>query len=102
MVGHMGIHKTFDSFGIIHGERTIIQASNLKNKIERMGINNEISTIASVGAVAMYPCMKYKLIEQAVKYYAPSLEEEEKDLILSIPYEQYQYHLRQQTPHVRW
>ena len=80
-LGYMGIKKIFDDNKINYKKRTIIQASDLKEKIEKMGITSENSTIVSIDAEEFYPSIKFKLVKKAVNYFAKNLSKEDKNKI---------------------
>jgi hypothetical protein len=61
---------------VIFGTRNIIQASDLKSKLESLGLTTTNATIASIDAEAMYLSIKYSLIKKAVYYYAEGLDYE--------------------------
>ena len=56
-MGYLGIKKILDDNRINYMKKTIIQASDLKEKIETMNITNHNSTILSIDAEAY--CWKY-------------------------------------------
>ena len=61
----MEIKKIFDDNKINYKKRTIVQASDLKEKIEKMGIISENSTIISIDAEEFYPSIKFKLVKES-------------------------------------
>ena len=69
-LGYKGIEKNFKDNEVIFGTRNIIQASDLKSKLESLRLTPTNATIASIDAEAMHPSIKYSLIEKAVYYYA--------------------------------
>ena len=62
-------------------KRQIIQASDLKAKIESLGVTNNNSTVVSIDAEAYYPSVRLKLVRKAVKYFSASLDEESQKRI---------------------
>jgi hypothetical protein len=58
-----------------------MQVSDLKEKIETMGITNDNSTIISIDAQNFYPSVKFKLVKKAVKYFAKNLSTEDQNKI---------------------
>jgi hypothetical protein len=72
----MGIASVFKENDISFEERTITQASSLKEDLEVLHLKRGECTIASVDAEAMYPSIKFDLIEKAVKYYARNITDE--------------------------
>ena len=77
-MGYLGIKKILDDNGINYMRKTIIQASDLKEKIETMDITNSNSTIISIDAEAFYPSVKLKLVRKAVHYFTTELPEEDQ------------------------
>jgi hypothetical protein len=74
-LGYKGIEKIFMDNKVIFGTCNIIQASDLKSKLESLHLTSNNATIASIDAEAMYPpSIKYSLIEKAVYYYAEGLD----------------------------
>jgi hypothetical protein len=80
-LGYGGIKKIFDDNKINYNERTIVQASDLKEKTEKMGITSDNSTIVSIDAEDFYPSIKFKLVKKAVKYFAKNLPKDDQDKI---------------------
>ena len=52
---------------------SIIQESDLKERLEEMKIKRDEVTIASFDAISMYPCMKLATIRKAVRFFARKL-----------------------------
>ena len=75
-IGYLGIKNLFKEHDVDYRQRNIVQASDLKTKLENLPINFENSTIVSVDAEAMYPSIKFQLIYDAVLYYANALPPE--------------------------
>jgi hypothetical protein len=63
-LGYKGIEKIFMDNKVIFGTRNIIQASDLKSKLESLHLTSNNATIASIDAEAMFPSIKYSLIEK--------------------------------------
>ena len=83
-LGYLGIKRIFDASDMVkYGSKTIVQASDLKEKLQTMGLTSENVTIVSIDAVAMYPSIKYKLIEKAIEWYALPLPVEDRETIKS-------------------
>jgi hypothetical protein len=80
-VGYMGIKKIFDDNRVNYMKKTIIQAVDLKEKIETIGITNENSTIISIDAQDFYPSVKFKLVKKSVKYFAKNLSTDDQNKI---------------------
>ena len=61
-LGYLGVKSIFEENGICFGEKNLTQASELKEKLEQLGIKSSNSTIASVDAELMCPSIKCGLI----------------------------------------
>ena len=72
-LGYLGIKSIFEKINIVFDKLMIIQASDLKNELEKLGLKEATITIFSLDAVDMYPLIKYHLVEKAIKYYARNL-----------------------------
>ena len=59
----------------------IVQASDLKETLEELGLRKEEVTIASVDAINMYPSIKLTTIKKAVRCFARKLTSEVKKKI---------------------
>ena len=77
---YLGIKRTLDNNKVNCMKRTIIQASDLKEKIDSLGIiTNNNSTMLSVDAEAYYPSsIHFSLVRKAVHCYSQNLEEEDQ------------------------
>ena len=64
-----------------YSQDSIIQASDLKEILEELGVKREEVTIASVNAINMYPSIKLATIRKAVRYLARKLTKETKKTI---------------------
>ena len=73
-LGYKGIQRIFENNGIVTNKFTIIQSSDLKQKLESYALSKDDVTITSLDAVKMYPSVKYQLIERAVQYFARDLD----------------------------
>ena len=60
---------------------SIVQASDLKERLEELGVKIEEVTIASVDLMNMYPSIKLVTIRKAVIYFARKLTKETKNTI---------------------
>ena len=60
---------------------SIVQASDLKERLEELGVKREEVTIASVDAINMYPSIKLVTIRKAVRYFARKITKETKKTI---------------------
>ena len=61
--------------------KTIIQASELKDDLERLSINRSDYTIFSMDAISMYPSVKFSMVKLAVPFFARDLKPHEKTTI---------------------
>ena len=59
----------------------IVQAFNLKERLQEIGLKREEVTISSVDAINMYPSIKPATIREAVRYFARKLTKETKKTI---------------------
>ncbi len=76
------INKIMDEAGITYSKKTIIQASHLKPQIESLrSIRKNKHTICSLDIEAFYLLVTYGLVERAIKFFAKSLGEKQKDTI---------------------
>jgi hypothetical protein len=46
-----------------------------------LAVQNDIFTVISLDIEAMYPSIKFKLLQQAVEYFSGGLSDEEKDIV---------------------
>jgi hypothetical protein len=76
--GYLGIKTIFDKNRIEYQKSTIIHASQLKSKLERLHLRRGEVTIASFDAVEMYPSIKFRLVEKAVWYFAKDLDSDQR------------------------
>jgi GIY-YIG catalytic domain len=77
-LGYLGIKKILDANNVNYMKRTIIQASDLKSKLENLGITCNNSTIVSIDAVDYYPSIKFKLVKKAVHFFSENLQEDDQ------------------------
>ena len=82
-ISYMGIKKLLDKNNVWYGKHNIVQAVDLKEELEFFSdeIKKGQSTIISINAEAMYPSIKYGLIEKAIWFYARDLSDDEKETI---------------------
>eukprot|EP00957_Ditylum_brightwellii_P183876 14005670-Ditylum_brightwellii.AAC.1 len=69
----MGIKKILDNHGVNYAKHTIVQSSNLKDKLEACGLKRDNVTLMLLDIVNMYPLIRVKLIKKALKHYAKDL-----------------------------
>ena len=79
--GYLGIKAIFKKEGLIYDKKTIIQASDLKNDIEKLDLKKNSTTTISLDAVAMYPSITFAMVKRAIKFYALKLKKCDKDTI---------------------
>ena len=80
-LGYMGIKKVLDDHGVNYAKYTIIQSSDMKEKLEKLELKRNKVTLMSLDIVNMYPSVRVKLIRKALHYYAKDLPEEAKETI---------------------
>jgi hypothetical protein len=80
-MGYLAIRRILDSNKINYSKRTIIQASDWKEKLDSLHIHQDNVTIISLDIEAMYPSIKFKLVQQGVEYFSGGLSDEEKDIV---------------------
>eukprot|EP00957_Ditylum_brightwellii_P191889 14607824-Ditylum_brightwellii.AAC.1 len=80
-LGYMGIKKILDNHGVDYAKHTIIQSSNLKEKLETCGLKRNNVTLMLLDIVNMYPSIRVKLIRKALTHYAKDLPAEVRETI---------------------
>jgi hypothetical protein len=80
-MGYLAIRRILDSNKVNNSKRTIIQASDLKAKLDSLHIQQDNVTIISLDIEVMYPSIKFKLVQQAVECFSGGLSDEEKDIV---------------------
>jgi hypothetical protein len=80
-IGYRGIRSILDKHKINYSRYTIVQASDVKEKLERLNIKQNETTIVSIDAVNMYPSIQCKMVKKAIYYFLSTIEGEvdEKD-----------------------
>ncbi len=68
-VGYRGLKILLDNLGVNYSRHTIIQASDVARKIDKLQINRDKHTIVSIDAVKMYPSIQAGMVEKAVHYF---------------------------------
>ena len=68
-LGYLGIENILDAAGVDYARKTIRQASELKEVLEKLGIDRELYTVVSFDAIAMYPSITLKMVRKAVEYF---------------------------------
>eukprot|EP00957_Ditylum_brightwellii_P109714 8368582-Ditylum_brightwellii.AAC.1 len=77
-LGYMDIKKVLDDNGANYSKCTIIQSSNLKEKLEALELKQNKITVMSLDIVNMYPSVRFKLIWKALNHYVRDLPDEAK------------------------
>eukprot|EP00957_Ditylum_brightwellii_P146369 11144533-Ditylum_brightwellii.AAC.1 len=54
-LGYIGIKKVLDNNGVNYAKHTIVQSSDLKEKLEACGLKRDDVTLMSLDIVNMYP-----------------------------------------------
>lgn len=80
-LGFSGIKRIFDKNNINYMRKTIIQSSDLKDKLENLNITKSNSTIVSLDIVSFYPSIKFNVVKKAVQHYSKNLTQKEKKII---------------------
>ena len=71
--GYRGIKAIFKNHGVTVDCHTIIQASDLKGKLEVLNIRCKFDTVVSFDTVNMYPSITFAMAHRAVNFFANSL-----------------------------
>ena len=77
-VGQRGIKEILDRNKINYMKKTIVQASDLKQKLEALNITRSDYTIATIDAKNMYPSVKFGHIERAVSFFLRNASDDDK------------------------
>ena len=77
-VGQRGIKAILDKNKIDYSRKTIVRASDLKAKLETLGIKSKKHTIMSIDAKNMHPSVKFGQIEKAVNFFPTSASSGDK------------------------
>eukprot|EP00957_Ditylum_brightwellii_P149256 11366643-Ditylum_brightwellii.AAC.1 len=77
-IGYLIIKKVLGNAGIICNKHTIIQLSNLKEKLEKFNLTSDKVTVMSLDIEFMYPSIRVRLIKKALNFYTRNLSKEEK------------------------
>ena len=80
-LGYLGLKSILDENNITYNKHTITQASNLKEKLEKLKIKRDNSTIASLDIENMYPSVRFSIIKKAVTHYTLNLPTEIKEKV---------------------
>ena len=72
-MGYLGIKRIMDANRVAYDSKTIIQASDLKTKLETLHLSAKNCTIISLDAQDYYPSIQFKLVKKAVEFYSQHL-----------------------------
>jgi hypothetical protein len=77
-LGYKGIKNIFDAHQVKYSRRNIINAEDLKGRLEELRLVQGEATIASLDVVNMYPSVRFKLIAKAVAYFSRRLPRKQR------------------------
>eukprot|EP00957_Ditylum_brightwellii_P057822 4385019-Ditylum_brightwellii.AAC.1 len=80
-LGYLGIKHILDNNKANYSRFTIIQASDLKERLEELAVKRSDVTMMLLDIKNMYPSVRLKLICKAPTYYSCALSEEDKTTI---------------------
>ena len=72
-IGYFGTKRIVDKLKVNYSRVFIFQAYDLKERLEELELNIYGVTIASVGAINMYPSTKLATVKKAVRFVARKL-----------------------------
>ena len=75
-ISYLGIKRCLDKGKVNYSQVSIVQASDLKERLEKLNIKRNEATIASVDTINMYPSIKLATIWKAVIFFARKLTAE--------------------------
>eukprot|EP00957_Ditylum_brightwellii_P067257 5104202-Ditylum_brightwellii.AAC.1 len=77
----MGIKKVLDDHGVNYAKHTIVQSSDLKEKLEKCRLKRHEVTLMLLDIVNMSPLVRVKLIPNALNHYAKNLPATIREMI---------------------
>jgi hypothetical protein len=80
-VAQYGVKHILDKHKINYSNKTIIQASDLKEKLEKLQIHRCRNSISSVDCIAINPSFKFLQSILACEYFLQGAPEEDKVLL---------------------
>ena len=80
-IRYLGIKRCLDKGKVNYSQDSIVQASDLKERLEELRLKREEVTIASEDAINMYASIKLVTIRKAVRYFTRKLTRETKKTI---------------------
>eukprot|EP00957_Ditylum_brightwellii_P028189 2128856-Ditylum_brightwellii.AAC.1 len=69
-VGYIAIQKVLDRNRVDYNGFIIVQSSDLKEKLEKLGLTKDKVTMMSLDIKNMYPLVRVKLIKKALEFYS--------------------------------
>eukprot|EP00957_Ditylum_brightwellii_P194628 14825759-Ditylum_brightwellii.AAC.1 len=80
-VGYMAIQKVLDRNNVNYNRFRIVQSSDLKEKLENLGLTKDNVTLMSLNIKNMYLLVRIKLIKKALEFYSQDLSVEDRQKI---------------------
>ena len=80
-LGYLGIKRIFNKENINYFSATIVQASDMKGKVEKKNFKENEVMVATLDIKNMYPSITFGVVKKAVSFYARNLKEERKLVI---------------------
>ena len=62
---YLGIKRFLNSYQVEYAKHTITQVSDLKEKLETLGIRKKEATIAKLDIVAIHPSIQFLIVKKA-------------------------------------
>ena len=83
-LGYIALKAILDENNIKYDKFTIVQVSDMKQKVEELKIKKYENTIASIDIVNFYPSTRISLIKKAIKYYTMKLSNKKKKKFIGV------------------
>eukprot|EP00957_Ditylum_brightwellii_P077623 5899262-Ditylum_brightwellii.AAC.1 len=80
-LGYLGIKQILYDNEVNYSRFTIIQASDIKERLEDLAVQRRDVTMMSLDVENMYPSVRLKLIQKALTYYSHNLSKDDKTTI---------------------
>eukprot|EP00957_Ditylum_brightwellii_P014907 1124631-Ditylum_brightwellii.AAC.1 len=74
----MEIQQVLGGNKVNYNRFTIVQSSDLKEKLEALGLTKDDAMMMSLDIKNMYPSVRVKLIKKALEFYSRNLSPEDK------------------------
>ena len=84
-IGYLGIKRILYKGKVNYSRISIVQASDLKERLEELKIKRDEVKIASVDAINMYPSIKLSTIRKALIFFAIKLTAATKEKYQTMP-----------------